>query len=182
MSAGGSVMPAPGGQALTLALLDAGHYHDAAGSAVSADDRLSIAGQNYRDQYSALRTAHPELRNRIYGHAVRDKDGSLWLQYWFFYFYNDYHLAFDIGLHEGDWEMIQLHLAGAPALLNFPTDRRLLDIGAVDRDTCGRILRGRRTHQADAVLHASYSPSRLGHQSCSAVTDLLQGTTAHDAA
>src|ERR1700722_1488009 len=74
--------------------------------------------------------------------------------------------------------------------LDFPTDRRVLDIRAVDRDTGVRILWGCRTHHADARLHASILPvawvtasrTACGHQSCSAVTDLLQGTTAHDPA
>ena len=50
----------------------------------------------------------------MYGHTVTDGD-ELWLQYWFFYFYNDYNLIgpfIRAGLHEGDWEMIQIHLAG----------------------------------------------------------------------
>ena len=37
----------------------------------------------------------------------------MWLAYWFFYFYNDYNLIgpfIKAGLHEGDWEMIQLRL------------------------------------------------------------------------
>lgn len=45
----------------------------------------------------------------IYGRAVRSHDG-LWLQYWFFYFLNDYQLAWGIDVHEGDWEMVQLRL------------------------------------------------------------------------
>jgi hypothetical protein len=104
--------PGDGQERLTLELIGAGTYRDAAKTKVEKTDRLSIVGRNYREQYSALRTANPELRNCIYGHAVRDPDGALWLQYWLFYFYNDYHLAFDIGLHEGDWEMIQLLLDG----------------------------------------------------------------------
>ena len=31
----------------------------------------------------------PGMANQIYGHAKRDRQGALWLQYWFFYFYND---------------------------------------------------------------------------------------------
>ena len=59
----------------------------------------------------ALRKARPELRNKIVARAVRDPDtGQLWLQYWLWYIYNDYQLAFNVGLHEGDWEMIQLGL------------------------------------------------------------------------
>jgi hypothetical protein len=48
----------------------------------------------------------------MYGRAKEDGAGQLWLQYWFFYFFNDYQLAGGFGLHEGDWEMIQLRMAG----------------------------------------------------------------------
>ena len=43
----------------------------------------------------------------------------MWLAYWFFYFYNDYDLVgpfIKAGLHEGDWEMIQLRLDPAGAV------------------------------------------------------------------
>jgi hypothetical protein len=97
-------------------LLGAGHYSD--GEAYQNGDRLSIAGKDYRTQYVALRTARPELKNKIVAREARDPhSGTLWLQYWFWYFYNDYHLAANFGLHEGDWEMIQLRMAGdAPDL------------------------------------------------------------------
>jgi hypothetical protein len=59
----------------------------------------------------------------MYGHAVQ-ANGTLWLQYWFFYFYNDYHLALNIGLHEGDWEMVQLRMHGdAPDLALYAQHR-----------------------------------------------------------
>jgi hypothetical protein len=93
---------------LTLDLLAANEY--ANGEAVQPEDRLGIGGSDYRTQYVALRTERPELRNHIYGHAATDAGGRLWLQYWFFYFYNDYRLAADFGLHEGDWEMVQLRM------------------------------------------------------------------------
>jgi hypothetical protein len=51
--------------------------------------------------------------NRVYGHWATGSDRRLWLAYWFFYFYNDYNLVGPLlpaGLHEGDWEMIQLRL------------------------------------------------------------------------
>jgi hypothetical protein len=87
-------------------------------------DRIGDPGKNYRAQYVALRAAHPELRNRMYGHAV-EANGHLWLQYWFFYFYNDYNLALGIGLHEGDWEMIQLRIHdGAPDLAVYAQHRQ----------------------------------------------------------
>src|SRR5215207_277497 len=43
-------------------------------------------------------------------------DGKLWLQYWMFYYYNALNVE-TIGLHEGDFEMIQVALdaAGQPS-------------------------------------------------------------------
>ena len=60
----------------------------------------------------------PGYADRIYGHAVRDSEGRQWLQYWFFYYYNDKSFL-GIGLHEGDWEMIQIGLdsEGEPELV-----------------------------------------------------------------
>lgn len=106
--AGGQVVAE--GAELTLALLAAARY--ANGVDVEADDMLGIQGTDYRTQYARLREARPDLRNRIYGHARADGEGRLWLQYWFWYFYNDYHLAADFGLHEGDWEMVQIRMQG----------------------------------------------------------------------
>jgi hypothetical protein len=100
---------ASAGNDLSLAALGP-TYAD--GSAAAKTDVIGVNGNNYRDQYTALREARPDLRNRIYGHAHQAADGHLWLQYWFWYFYNDYHLAADFGLHEGDWEMIELRLDG----------------------------------------------------------------------
>jgi hypothetical protein len=96
------------GPANTLAL---GWPKYSEGTGGQDGDRLSIAGKDYRTQYVALRKERPELRNKIVARAVRDPDtGATWLQYWFWYFYNDYQLAFNVGLHEGDWEMIALEL------------------------------------------------------------------------
>jgi hypothetical protein len=76
-------------------------------------DLVGIRGRDYRTQYVALRKAHPELKNKLIARAVRDpQSGQLWLQYWLWYIYNDYHLAFNAGLHEGDWEMVQLGMKG----------------------------------------------------------------------
>jgi hypothetical protein len=74
--------------------------------------RLSIVGRDYRERYAAVRQEHPGLRNHLVGRAVRDREGALWLQYWAWYVYNDYRLAANVGLHEGDWEMVQLQLDG----------------------------------------------------------------------
>jgi hypothetical protein len=91
---------------------------------VLAGDRIGDPERDYRAQYVALRTARPDLRNRIHGRAV-EADGRLWLQYWFWYFYNDYNLALGAGRHEGDWEMIQLRMHDdEPDLAVFAQHRR----------------------------------------------------------
>jgi hypothetical protein len=100
---------ATAGHGLTLAFL--GPHYDG-GRAATPDDRIGDPATNYRDQARRLH-ALPGYANRIYGHAVTDAADDLWLQYWFFYFYNDFNLIGNIikaGLHEGDWEMIQIRL------------------------------------------------------------------------
>ena len=57
----------------------------------------------------------PDITNVVYGHVSTTATASTWLQYWYCYFYNDYNLIGKIiraGLHEGDWEMVQLRLGG----------------------------------------------------------------------
>ncbi|HEX6461259.1 MAG TPA: hypothetical protein VF032_20245 [Thermoleophilaceae bacterium] len=99
---------ATAGKDLSLSTLGV-EYPD--GSAAASSDVLGIHGKDYRTQYTKLREARADLRNVIYGHAVPGANGKLWLQYWFWYFYNDYQLAAGFGLHEGDWEMVQIRLA-----------------------------------------------------------------------
>jgi hypothetical protein len=55
-----------------------------------------------------------------YERAARGTDGRLWLQYWVFYYYNSYSTV-GYGVHEGDWEMIQVGLGreGAPEIVTF---------------------------------------------------------------
>jgi hypothetical protein len=83
---------------------------DALGPEGAADDVLAIAGKDYARQYAALRERHRELNNVMVARAKTGSDGRLWLQYWLWYFYNDYRLTAGVGLHEGDWEMVQLRL------------------------------------------------------------------------
>ena len=92
---------------LTLGLLGATTYSD--GRKVEKGDFIGDPKRDYRRQYVALRVARPELKNRVYGRAV-EAGGRLWLQYWLWYFYNDYSLALGAGLHEGDWEMVQFRM------------------------------------------------------------------------
>ena len=81
------------------------------GTKAKKTDRISDPSKKYAEQARKLH-AKKRYANRVYGHVVEDGD-DVWLQYWFWYFYNDYNLIgglFGAGLHEGDWEMIQIHL------------------------------------------------------------------------
>ncbi|WP_445148048.1 hypothetical protein [Baekduia sp. Peel2402] len=99
--ADGSVLARVVDGTLTLAAL---------GPAGAKDDVLAVKGKDYAEQYKRLRLDHPDLKNVMVARARRDRHGWLWLQYWLWYFYNDYRLTANIGLHEGDWEMVQLRL------------------------------------------------------------------------
>ena len=48
-------------------------------------------------------------RTRSTDSPIATPTGELWLQYWLFYYYNDKGLP-PLGLHEGDWEMVQLRI------------------------------------------------------------------------
>lgn len=56
----------------------------------------------------------------VYGHARHDEDGCLWLQYWFFFYFNDKGLL-GIQQHEGDWELLQIRIGekGRPDAATF---------------------------------------------------------------
>jgi Tol biopolymer transport system component len=52
----------------------------------------------------------PQYRNRIYGRFVRASSGDGILQYWLWSYYNPAG-TLGVGVHEGDWEMVQFHLS-----------------------------------------------------------------------
>ena len=98
--------PTAGEAQLGLDFLTAPTYPG--GHGVSRHDYLDERGHDYVADAGRMHVL-PGYANQVYGHAARDDDGRIWLQYWFFYYYND--KAFlGIGLHEGDWEMIQIRL------------------------------------------------------------------------
>ena len=112
--ADGTVIAAatPTGGQPTLSLEYLGPVRYANGDAVLAGDRIGVTSKHYAAEARAMH-AQPKYANRVYGHSATGSDGRLWLAYWFFYFYNDYNLVgpfIKAGLHEGDWEMIQLRL------------------------------------------------------------------------
>lgn len=77
-----------------------GDYIDARGS-----DEATYSADSAR----MYEEGHADI---VYGRAAHDPDdGKLWLQYWLFYYYNSFE-TFGVGVHEGDWEMIQIGLDG----------------------------------------------------------------------
>ena len=115
---GSSADVAVQGGALDLAFLATDpHPYPGTSFKPAATDTVGVPDKQYRARAAALH-ARPELANVCYGHAVSDRDGATWLQYWYFYFYNDYNLIGQIikaGLHEGDWEMVQVRLGPGEA-------------------------------------------------------------------
>ncbi len=111
--------PAAGKPRLDLEFLRAKKYADRAGTAVGSDDYIDVVGKDYVADAHAMHSV-PGCADQVYGHAKRDGEGRLWLQYWFFYYYND--KAFlGSGLHEGDWEMVQLRIGanGRPVQVTY---------------------------------------------------------------
>jgi hypothetical protein len=111
--------PGAGEEKLELGLLGRDSYCDPAGTPVEPDDYLDAVGKQYVEDAREMH-ARPGYANHVYGAARRDREGDLWLQYWFFYYYNDKAFLF-IGLHEGDWEMVQLRIgpAGRPGVVTY---------------------------------------------------------------
>jgi hypothetical protein len=68
-----------------------------------SDDRLNQGGD---PQVASDQMRVEGHGDKIYGRVVYGPSGKLWIQYWFWYYYND--LAPVFGTHEGDWEMIQV--------------------------------------------------------------------------
>jgi hypothetical protein len=94
------------GAPLTLDFLRPGRYPN--GLVVDATDYIDEVGNDYEVQARTMH-ADPQYANKVHGRVAVDARGSRWLQYWFFYYYDD--PAFlGFGTHEGDIEMIQLRL------------------------------------------------------------------------
>ena len=110
----GTVLAAatPAGDQPQLSLGFLGPSVYANGVAAARNDRIANPSHDYIAQAQSLH-AKPQYADRVYGHWATGNDGRVWLAYWFFYFYNDYNLIGPLikaGLHEGDWEMVQLRL------------------------------------------------------------------------
>src|SRR5262245_55550785 len=78
------------------------------GEPVSPDDYLDASTNAY---VADARRQHEAggLGNVIYGTVRPGAAEKRWLQYWFYFYYNDKSVA-GFGLHEGDWEGIQIRI------------------------------------------------------------------------
>lgn len=78
---------------------------------VRGSDNVNLLGRKPGDFVGDDR----RLENTIYTRICYQREGTqitgAWLQYWFFYYYNDYP-GTDSGDHEGDWEMVQILVDG----------------------------------------------------------------------
>ena len=96
---------------------------------------------------------------------ARDAQGRLWLQYWLFYYYNDFQLVgplFSGGKHEGDWELVQLRLGDDEK----PVAGRLLPAQDRREQGVGRRPQGAQLAATPLVYvargsHANYFSARL---------------------
>ena len=76
------------------------------GRTATTSDFLDAANGFYQQDAQRLRTAG--YGDRVYGRALTS-GGKTWLQYWFFSYYNPQNVI-GFGVHEGDWEFIQVGL------------------------------------------------------------------------
>ena len=91
---------------LTLAWLGTRAYPN--GATVNEGDFLDPFNLAYA---ADARDGYQRYGDKIYARFVPARnDGRHWLQYWFFYYYNSKQFA-GLGVHEGDWEMVQFGIA-----------------------------------------------------------------------
>jgi hypothetical protein len=100
-------VPNPTGAQAKLALdfLAPATYADK--SAVTDADTIADTDKEYAEEAKGFHL-QSEYAHRVYGRAQRDSRNRLWLQYWYFYFYNEANRTAGFGKHEGDWEMVQI--------------------------------------------------------------------------
>ncbi len=118
-----AALPGPGEALLSLDFLGGPRY--ANGEPARSGDYLDECGGAHAKDALAIRDRdRAKYADVVYGHARHDRGGGLWLQYWFFYYFEDRGL---LGLErrEGDWEMVQLRLGPdrAPEAATFAQHR-----------------------------------------------------------
>ncbi len=85
------------------------------GDVIFDDDHLDEKGSEVSEYLADARgfQRHDSYRDYIYGRVVPIREGDTvkgaWLQYWVFYYYDDFPRV-PTGDHEGDWEVIQVRV------------------------------------------------------------------------
>jgi hypothetical protein len=83
------------------------------GLRLDGPDRFATLAGDYRQMERELPRA---VRNKVFGRVATDAETQeRWLQYWYFYLYNDAQFAGRVDMHEGDWEMVQFKLGADDA-------------------------------------------------------------------
>ncbi len=83
------------------------------GTQASVNDFVSARGNAADGHYEGdarsmeLSSGYPY---KVYARATHGSDGKVWLQYWFFYYFNPDPFGVIGPEHEGDWEMVQVGL------------------------------------------------------------------------
>ena len=125
---------------LTLDYLGRTYPSSLPGTQTASPDDYIDEVNNYAEDAQRLH-ALPQYANRTYARFFDLDDGSVIVQYWFFYYYNP-KTYFGFGAHEGDWEMIQVYLdpSGMPinATYSQHNDHERCDWSVVPRAADGR--------------------------------------------
>jgi hypothetical protein len=105
---------------LNLAFLQPQAYPS--GDAVQNTDYIVEVGSDYVAQAREMH-ARPGYADKAHGRVV-EQSGVVWLQYWFFMYYDDPGFL-GLGRHEGDLEMIQIRLdpTGQPDVVSYAQHR-----------------------------------------------------------
>jgi hypothetical protein len=141
---------------LDLGFLNGTSYGDGVPQKPSAGDYLNAHGGTYVEDAARMQ-ALPGYSDLVYGRYVAGDGERVWLQYWLFYYYNDKSLA-GIGLHEGDWEMVQIAIdGGVPSAATYAQHD-----GAEKRQDWGKVRKADGRDGASPLVyvglgsHASY--------------------------
>jgi hypothetical protein len=141
---------------LDLAFLNGETYGDDVAQKPAFDDYLNAHGGTYVEDAARMQ-ARPGYGDVVYGRYVEGQDDRVWLQYWLFYYFNDKSLA-GIGLHEGDWEMVQVAIDhGMPSAATYAQHD-----GAEKRDDWEQVRKAEGSDGASPLTyvalgsHASY--------------------------
>src|SRR5205085_11458687 len=94
----------------------------------------------------------------VYGRSYQDGNGTLWLEYWFWYYYNQPDNPSNVDVHEGDWENILLRMKSVSPDSYVPIEATYEQHGVPERCPYAGIVQvnGRPLVYVARGTHASY--------------------------